>query len=489
MLSAAFASRLYNCEFISAKDDYISVVTQRTLKGEYKAYVLRSKDDLRESLVSSDSVETLQNAFESLFIKSCEAVHHYVATNGFSNPPDIKKTKYDSDDDTASAVSSIAAFSECDSSEDELAEPAASSPDKENHAGHGDGLSKLPSCRNFTMKSRKSAISADSRLPSARDHRCSSKRDLKEDESDYEVDTICQHRLPPRYPPGHPGRAVDGPISRASPPGFRAPPPPPGWQGPPPVHTSMRGGPLMMPPPPSAVARVPVPPPPAANHSQQQLHFLHGQRMPMAGPPHGLTHHHAHQLHHPSGAPTQQPSSLHPSIVSGPIHPPSGGGDDAHASTGLFDVRLTILWLGRGEQRVLERVRPSISALKEATLAYVRTHASAFEPNHHQPSSSSSPPSVGVGGGATAATGGSKASASSTIHLRAVVRQAMFGRESYDMTTYRGDDLTKLFAVMSNGSIPSFEIAVDSPVRPASSTAAATAAGPGTAVLQQQLAY
>ncbi|RYP45167.1 hypothetical protein DL768_008440 [Monosporascus sp. mg162] len=432
----------------------------------------------------------MQKAFESLFTKSCEAVHHYVVTNGFSNPPDIKKTKLDSDDDTASAVSgrsesSTAAFSDCDSSEDEIAKPTALSPDKENHAGHRDCLSKQPSCRNFTTKSRKSGISADPRLPSARDHRCSSKRDLEEDESDDEVDATHQHHLPPRYPPGHPGRTVNGPISRASPPGCRAPPPPPGWQGPPPVHTSMRGGPLMMPPPPSAVARVPMPPPPATNHSQQQLHFLHGQRLPMAGPSNGSTHHHAHQLHHPSGAAPQYPSSLHPPIVGGPVHSPSGG-DDAHASTGLFDVRLTILWLGRGEQRVLEHVRPSISALKEAALAYVRTHASAFEP-HHQPSSSSSPPSVGMGGGATAATGGGNAPASSTIHLRAVVRQALFGREFYDMTTYRGDDLTKLFTVMSNGSIPSFEIAVDSPVCPAS-TAAAGGPGPGMAVLQQQLA-
>ncbi|RYP79168.1 hypothetical protein DL771_000146 [Monosporascus sp. 5C6A] len=433
--------------------------------------------------MSSDLVETMQKAFESLFTKSCEAVHHYLATNGFSNPPDVKKTKFDSDDDAASAVSgssesSTAAFSECDSSEDERAKPAASSPDKGNHAGHGDDPSKLPSCKNFTMKSRKSTISADPRLPSARNHRCSSKHDLEEDESDDEIDAIHQQHPPPRYPPGYPGRAANGPISRAPPPGCRGPPPPPGWQGPPPVHTSMRGGPLMM-------------PPPTANHPQQQQHFLHVQRMPMAGPPHGSTHHHAHQLHHPNGAPPQHPSSLHPPILSGPVLSPSSfppsGGDDAHASPGLFDVRLTILWLGRGEQRVLEHVRPSISALKEAALAYVRTHASAFEPYHHHPSSSSSssPPSVGVGGGATATTGGGKASASPTIHLRAVVRQALFGRESYDMTTYRGDDLAKLFAVMSNGSIPSFEIAVDSPVRPASSSTAA--AGPGMAVLQQQL--
>ncbi|RYP67634.1 hypothetical protein DL769_005705 [Monosporascus sp. CRB-8-3] len=440
----------------------------------------------------------MQKAFESLFTKSCEAVHNYLATNGFSKPPDVKKTKFDSDDDAASAVSgesesSISAFSECDSSEDELVKPGASSPDKENHAGHGGDLSKLPSCGNFTMKSRKSAISADPRLPSARDHRCSSKRDLEEDESDEDIDAIYQHHLPPRYPPGNPGRAVNGPISRASPPGCRGPPPPPGWQGPPPV--SMRGGPLMMPPPPSVAARVPMPPPSAANQSQQQQHFVYGQRMPMAGPSHGSTHHHAHQLHHASVAPPQHPSSLHPSPLSGQIHSPpsspSSGGDGAHASTGLFDVRLTILWLGRGEQRVLEHVRPSISALKEAAMAYVRTHASAFEPHHHQPSSSSSssPPGVGVGGGATAATGGGKTSVSSTIRLSAVVRQALFGREFYDMTTYRGDDLTKLFAVMSNGSIPCFEIAVDSPVRPASSssTAAAAGVGPGMAVPQQQL--
>ncbi|RYP17518.1 hypothetical protein DL765_004482 [Monosporascus sp. GIB2] len=483
-----------NCVFLSAKEDYISVVTQRNPRGEYKAYVLRSNDDLREPLISSDFVETAEKALQSLFTKSSEAVHHYLATNGFSRPPDVKKTKFDSDDDSASAVSgksesSTATFSECDSSDDELAKDAASFPDKENYAGQGDGLSKLSSRRNFTTKSRKSAISAGPGLPSARDHRCSSKRDLTEDESDEEIDAVHQHHLPPRYPPGHPGRAVNCPISRASPPGCRAPPPPPGWQGPPPAHTSVRGGPLMMPPPPSVAARVPMPLPPAANHSLQQQHFLYGQRAPMAGPPHGLSPHHAHQLHRPSGAPPQHPSSLHPSILSGPTHSPSSG-DDARASIGLFDVRLTILWLGRGEQRVLKQVRPSISALKDAALTYVRTHVSAFEPHHHQSSSSSSPPSVGVGGEGAAAAGGGKASAPSTIHLRAVVRQALFDREFYDMTTYHGDDITKLFAVMCNGSIPSFEIAVDSPVRPAScsssSTAAAAGAGAGMAVPQQQ---
>ncbi|RYO74733.1 hypothetical protein DL766_004516 [Monosporascus sp. MC13-8B] len=432
----------------------------------------------------------MQKALESLFTKSSEAVHHYLVTDGFSKPPDVKKTKFDSDDDSASAVSgqsesSTAAFSECDSSDDELSKHAASSPDKENHAAHGDDLSKLPSCRKFTIKNRKSAISADTGYPAARDHRCSSKRDLDEDESDEEIDAVHQHHLPPRYPPGHPGRTVNGPISRASPPGCRAPPPPPGWQGPPPVHTSMRGGPPMMPPAPSIAARVPMPPPPAANHSLQQQHFLYGQRMPMAGPLHGSSPHHAHQLHHPSGAPPQHPSSLHPAVLSGPTQSSSSSGDDARASIGLFDVRLTILWLGRGEQRVLEQVRPSISALKDAALTYVRTHGSAFEPHHHQSSLSSSPPSVGVGGGVAAATGGGKASAPSTIHLRAVVRQALFGRELYDMTTYRGDDLTKLFAVMSNDSIPSFEIAVDSPVRPASSfTAAAAGVGAGMAAPQ-----
>lgn len=73
-------------------------------------------------------------------------------------------------------------------------------------------------------------------------------------------------------------------------------------------------------------------------------------------------------------------------------------------------------------------------------------------------------------------------------NLYAVLRQAVFGGSAadggaYDMTTYRGDDLTRLFAVMSNGNgaaaIPTFDVDVVDTARP-------TAAGSGVAPQQQQ---
>lgn len=613
--TAVLLTREDNCEFISNKDDYISVVTDRNPKtGEFRAFVLRSNDDLREPLISSDPAETLHRALDSLLIKTCEAVYHYRTTNGFSNPPDVKKTRFDADDDAASAVSgrsesSTAAFSEeGDSSEeeddDELITPATSLSDKENHAAaavavapayHGDSidLSKLPLAYRTipTKKSRSkstmtaAATSGSTSAAPPRDHRCL-KRDLDlDDESDDEDDAHHHHQhhqhhqnyynhLPLRYTSQ--GRPMGSSNNRASVPATtsssssRAPPPPPGWSGPPAPPSTMRGGPQMMmmapappPPPPntgSTGVRVPMPAPPAPavvthhhHHPQQQQpppqpHLpptsTQQQRMsiPMTvtaggvsrGPPppplfpghiqQQLPHQHPHGPAPPPPPPQSAPISNGSSPMGTPPSSPPyhqqqqqqqqqqqhhhhhhhshGHGNQiisassiptppaststitttpttTTTTTNLYDVRLTIRWVGHGAepQRVLERVRPSVAALQEAALAYVRTHVSSFNTTSEQQQQQLP---MGISGGS-----GKKMV---MWNLYAVLRQAVFGGSAadggaYDMTTYRGDDLTRLFAVMSNGNgaaaIPTFDVDVVDTARP-------TAAGSGVAPQQQQ---
>ncbi|KAK7751586.1 hypothetical protein SLS62_006411 [Diatrype stigma] len=561
-----------NCEFISNKDDYISVVTERTPGGDYKAFVLRSNDDCREPLISSDPAETLHKAFDSLLVKSCEAVYHYRGTNGFSNPPDIKKANFDADDDSASAMSggsesSTATYSEGDSSEeDELITPATSLPDKENPAAttaavaaaarHGDkDLPRFPSSYRNTLpkKSRKSVLSemaataiAEIRQlpPTPRDHR-SLKRDLDidyDDESDEDAQHQHQHQhqnqnqnqqhhynhLQLRY--ASQGRAMGSSGSGSS----RAPPPPPGWSGPPAPPSSIRGGPQMMmvppqlqPPPQNsgptpAAVRVPIPPPPPAvvTHLQQkqQQPSSGTQRMPGPPPPpvapgghvqqqqHQHQHQYQKQQHHPGGPAPPPPAPISSGLLSSPPcyqhyhhnngHRNEAGGSVAvtTASNSLYDVRLTIRWIGTTAaaepQRILASVRPSIMALQDTALRYFHMHMaqatlncssgitmpSEKQQQHHRQQHLPAHMTIGPPGG----NGNGSNKKIPLWNLHAIVRQALFGPDAdgaYDMTTYRGDDLTKLFAVMSNGSsIPSFDIdIVDSAT--ANATAAAAAAG------------
>ena len=98
-------------------------------------------------------------------------------------------------------------------------------------------------------------------------------------------------------------------------------------------------------------------------------------------------------------------------------------------------MRLTIRY-ARAEQRILESVgRPSVRALQDAAVAYVRAHGLPF---------------------------GLNATDVRELDLRATVRRAAFGPgEAYDMSAYRGDDLTRLFGVRGAGGVPRFEVEVE----------------------------
>lgn len=124
----------------------------------------------------------------------------------------------------------------------------------------------------------------------------------------------------------------------------------------------------------------------------------------------------------PASLPTSPPI---PSAPAAPVGPAAAQGSPR-------DVRLRIIMPGHADVRVLERSAPSRRALTEATLAYVRGHPASF--------------SLGAIRG---------------VPLRATLRRAWFGNESYDMTAYANDDLSRLFdAVGGEKDIPLLEIEV-----------------------------
>lgn len=174
-------------------------------------------------------------------------------------------------------------------------------------------------------------------------------------------------------------------------PGMRQPPPPAAFGGPrpPPYNVDSRG---------VQVHRGPSPPLP---------HFMH-------------------------------PGANGPAFPAPPVPGPAPGMRPVGIPPRLHDVRITINWLYHGEQRIFESTRPSIRALQDTTVAYIRGHMNVFDnvtPLDHSPNK--------------------------VWTLRANVKQAFFGTEAYDMSGYRGDDLTKLFNVVGKNDIPRFEMEVD----------------------------
>lgn len=440
-----------------AKYDIVTVIVTRDALGDFKAYAIRSNEDSREAFLSSEPCNTAPRAIESLHTKSCEATQNYITTNGFSFPPDLKKSKLDEDedkdnkdedenddDDVASVVSgrsasSTVALSYWGSSDDEATMTPASSANP--HAGHHYHETRGNEKGNNISKRRSK--------PPAMPGRRAGEYNLRFPDDDSDDEQHQPQQLPPRVrlvSPMRPSSATN--VS------YRPPPPPPGWTGPPMPPPPMRGLPIpslqsqpgphyyqQQPSPPGQPIPAPIPPatagmampppPPAVSHNIPTG--------PPAPPPVRTN-----SIGTTSSTTTTTPPSLHykasaPNLgtanaaAAPPQHPPR-----------LYDVRLTIRWLGHGEQRILESSRASVHALRELAVSYVRTHAGAFDK-----------------GGSNGGNGGPG------WGLRACVHRAFFGPgEAYDMTAYRGDDLTKLFNVLSAGGIPRFEVEVESMAPP-----------------------
>ncbi|KAI1777815.1 hypothetical protein F4818DRAFT_326393 [Hypoxylon cercidicola] len=478
--SASFDYRsqiIDNCEFFVAKYDIVSVITVRDPSGLFKAYAIRSNQDTRDVLLSSDPSNVVLKAITSLHAKSCEAAHHYITANGFSHPPDLKKTRFeeedekDEDNDNDDAVSfvssrsasSTVALSYWSGSDDEAAMTPVSSADR--HAG----------CRRETCNGNEKGNSNNTSRRRSSKPPAGCGKQAREPvprfpADPYDSDDERHQQLPPRIRLLSPVRSGSAANNGTS---YRPPPPPPGWTGPP------------MPPPPPARA-IPIPTPqsqPGPRYYQHQHHPSPGQPIPPPLPPPtaGLTSV-ATQPKTGANHPAPTPEAVLPPPFPGPmrIHNSTANTSALHYKASapalnsshrnsatslitqqqqhrhsppppsnppqpqrLYDVRLTIRF-GRGEQRILESSRPSVRALQETAIAYVRTHPAAF---------GASSPSPADGPQRQPAWGG----------LRACVRNAYFGPgEAYDMSAYRGDDLTRLFGVLNAGlGVPRFEVEVE----------------------------
>ncbi|OTB06873.1 hypothetical protein M426DRAFT_20621 [Hypoxylon sp. CI-4A] len=506
-----------NCEFFAAKYDVVTVITVKNAMGDYIAYAVRSTEDVRDVLLSSGCHSTAMDALESLYNKSCEATHQYITTNGFAYPPDLKKARLDGGDDedgksethddadTASIVSgrsgrsasSTVALSYWSGSEDEATmTPAGSSP-ADPHAGCREtGCSSNEKSNNISKRRSKpppqpAVAGVNGKQAAARDSYLRFPVELFEDDEDDNEEHHHHHhqahrRLPPRFrieSPG-PGPSAAATNNSSSSTSYRPPPPPPGWSGPP----------VSQPPPPMRGVPISatIPQIQQRMHAYQQLNLVPG-RFPgvftgAATTPAAAS----------AGAPPAPPVSTASAPALAPISPGNKSGvyfeEESSDALGpissssnngsatqsrpqpqpqprqqqqqqqqfplpypippvpsrLYDVRLTIHWLNHGEQRILESSRPSIRALQELALSYVRTHATSFPPSQQSQQSQSSDPAE------------PKFKTPAGWALRACVRRAHFGPgDACDMSAYRGDDLTKLFNVLSVGGIPRFEVEVE----------------------------
>ncbi|KAI5868076.1 hypothetical protein GGS23DRAFT_10177 [Durotheca rogersii] len=467
-----------NCEFMISKDDFVSVITKKNAIGYFKAYAVRSSEDSREALLSSGPKETIRAALASLLDESCQAANYYICTNGFSYPPDLQNNKCknnrinkndddDDDDDDLSVVSghsmsSTAALSWGDSDDEVVKMPAPSTSNEKS----------------------KDSIKHRGKLYAMM---LSSGEDDEQQRRPVSLPPHAKLLSPLRSP------STANTTYRAPPP---PPPPPPGsvaWANRPPTPPTVRGIPVSIPQsqpgsyrprhsPPSTQTG-PPPPLPAPVFSATYI-------APTAPPAPGPAPIRAESISHgvPSSSPQDKAASAASTTPNGSNnngrvhttpsfpyyyqnpprlnlnqnqqHQPSAV-TGANSTARMYDVRLAIRWVGRGEQRVLESSRASVRALQEMGLAYVRTHADAFKDTSVKNSSS---PDGSISHRNHQGHNNVHGSA-----LRARLRQAFFGVEAYDMTTYRGDDLTKLFNVLSASGIPLFEIEVETvaPPRPA----------------------
>ncbi|KAI0434126.1 hypothetical protein F5Y09DRAFT_328556 [Xylaria sp. FL1042] len=430
-----------NCEFIVSRDDEVLVITSKDPAEKlFKAYAVQGSEEAREVLLVSEPCESAQKAIESLHTKSSEAIHNYITLNGFSRPRDLKtaclETNLDDDDDAGSVISarsesSTAAVSEWGSSGDEAMVLK--------HASGANGSSKdrqRPSGRPAASAQESAAGEPRSRGP-ARDAfapappRVYNVRPVRS-----RSPSIPYRPAPPLPPPSHPAHP-----GHPGHPGINGPPAPP-----PPAMRNM----TMPPPPhphPSAMAAVgphpgrpqntmnPAIPPPT-----QRLSYFGGPGLPVAKP--------ILQRPQPPSRPSKPPGHNVNDSISGNA---SGHGNHPPRPVSVFHphvrthtVRITVHWLHHGQHRIIAQCQPTRESLQSAAVSDVRLNPGAFTSDNSHGSDSS------------------KNKDGSGMTLRAHVRQAVFAGEPYDMRTFHGQDLTRLFHVMAaDDSIPAFEVVVE----------------------------
>ncbi|KAI1807975.1 hypothetical protein F4811DRAFT_549404 [Daldinia bambusicola] len=459
-----------NCEFFLAKHDVVSVVTVKHVLGDFKAYAIRSNQSSREALLSSASRSTPLLAIESLHAKSCEAVQHFINTNGFSYPPDLKKTRFDDDDDDDN--------DDDDDDNDEDEDEEDGNDDDDIASIFSNLLSDRPALPTAAMSYKSSSDGEVKMTPISSTVPITHGREVGDERSN----NIGKHRtnLPPPPPP--PGRQspeasnfpnfkplhmlppaeeivrefMNGPLSMYFSRGSGPPPPPP---PPPPTYSSTTPAPRPQP------ASIPVPGP------------IPGPSWPPAScgvsaPP--VNYPSAHPRSIPPPPPRQQANSNNnsnnfpPMMAPPPPPPPQPRGPPvtaaavAAANTRLYDIALTIRWLGHGEARVLASCRASVQALKSTAVTYVTRYASAFDRGRDgSGSSSKSPLNSNKNNHSHNCNGNSKSSGKwhGTVRLRrASIRNLHDEEYDLNMELYQEDDLTRF---CGGRGIPRFEVEVE----------------------------
>ncbi|KAI8634588.1 hypothetical protein F5Y19DRAFT_117955 [Xylariaceae sp. FL1651] len=436
-----------NCEFVMSKDDIVQVITCRDPADKlFKAYAICCNEDTREVVLVSDPYETAQKAVESLHTKSSEAVYNYMATNGLSGPNDSKAVLLEPsvDDDVASIISghsesSTAAFSEWGNSDDE-AMMLQRAPDDIGSFKGGQHSTRRKNC----------CVAATDKPETSRSR-------LTLDDADRE------NSPPPRTRAVRPvgSRPPEFTYKQAQPP---PPPGPPGWPPAPPPF--MRGMPVLPHQPPlrpnlyphqphlnpSGVAVGPHPPrpqngpsPPMPPPPPQPMMCFPG--FPQNGPPFPMSQGRPRKI---SGSNTVD-DSTHTGNSNKPPRPLSVASQpQAHP------VRITVHWLRHGQHRIMVCCQASIQSLCSAALADVRANPGAFFSDGPRPVG----PGTRNGSHTATASGAIGVGRGGGRSLRASVHQAIFGGEAYDMRTFRGDDLTRMFHAMALDDIPCFEVVV-----------------------------
>ncbi|KAI1116979.1 hypothetical protein F5Y14DRAFT_448362 [Nemania sp. NC0429] len=466
-----------NCEFLISKDDIVQVITSKDPADKFfRAYAVRcSSGDAHDVMLESEPCEDAQKAVQSLHTKSCEAIHRHITTNGFSGRRSLKpvflEPDFEDEDDAASIISghsdsSTAAFSEWGSSGDETMTQkhasdatAETSKERQRNAGRQGGSSRVSTA---TAAAHEPARASRSLRAAPRDF------------SDY------ANPAPPRARVARPGRSHSPSLAAR-----QAPPPPPGHPG----HHHGSDGPTPMPHMPPALRGMgmgmAMPPPPRTFPSNMTL-----------GPPTSRPQNVANLPPMPSGPPF--PCFRVPGIPldapppfplshanSRPPKPPSpnantnanandgnrdrdrdgngngsgGSGSSSnpprpttfpvvHPTMRFYPVRITVRWLRHGQHRIIAQCHPTREALQSAAVADVQMNPGAFTSESNSNSNSK----------LRAASPNGR----DRPNLRAQVRQAVFAGEAYDMRTFQGQDLSRLFNVMAaDDSMPSFEVVVE----------------------------
>ncbi|KAI0481541.1 hypothetical protein F4859DRAFT_512684 [Xylaria cf. heliscus] len=437
-----------NCEFLICKDDIVQVITSKDPAEKFfKAYAIKCNEDTRELVLVSDPCENAQKAIESLHTKSCEAIHNYITTNGFSNPRDLKATLLEpnlDDDDAASVISahsdsSTAAISEWGSSGDEAM--------MLHHTSGTNGAPKdrQPPAGRPGNRTTAAAAGGGAHEPVAG----SRSRAAVRSSPDY---ASPANPAPPRTRAARPARPRSPSFAFRQPP----PPPPPGYpahpksDGPPAPPPSMRG--TAMPPHPQSY---PVRMGPGPHHPSR---LPNGMNPPMPSA-------HPFVCYHPLRIPIDRapfpagqgvnrppvPSSLSANASSnGSIKRTENNINQPrplsvlHPPTRIYTVGLMVHWVGHGQHRIIAQVHPTLQALQDAAIGDVRLNPSSFTGE-----------SMGMKGPAGPSNRDEDGS-----DLVAHVRKGVVAGETYDMRGFQGNDLSGLFQMMAAGGMPTFEVIV-----------------------------